>query len=329
MALKPDEVRLLTVATMADAWRAIINSTLAVCAAPLQTISAPSEVTRRDRAVGALDHFLAACAWDLWEDFGAVVERNADRLANWWAEPYRAKAVLILDGLSLRELPWIVEGAKAHGFVVHHATAYGAEVPSVTYAFARALRFQSRSQLQNNGGGSAHRLTPCKTESVDLPWADCLGLIDASPNWVFWHPWPDSRLHDGAGAGQGLDLMTHDLAGQLVGDDFWAFIERLATGRRLVITSDHGYAATGQFFDATDEQTTFLKAALKSGRMAPGIHDPGPFVPPIALQVASLHGAYLLAMGRLKWKSQGGYPTLAHGGLSLLEMLSPFVELTK
>jgi hypothetical protein len=27
--------------------------------------------------------------------------------------------------------------------------------------------------------------------------------------------------------------------------------------------------------------------------------------------------------------SQGGYPTLTHGGLSLLEVLSPFVELTK
>ena len=35
-----------------------------------------------------------------------------------------------------------------------------------------------------------------------------------------------------------------DAAQQLSSDDFWAFVERLATGRRLVITSDHGYAAT-------------------------------------------------------------------------------------
>jgi hypothetical protein len=43
----------------------------------------------------------------------------------------------------------------------------------------------------------------------------------------------------------------------------------------------------------------------------------------------SPHGKHLLALGRWKWRSQGGYPTLAHGGLSLLEMLCPFVELTK
>ena len=34
-------------------------------------------------------------------------------------------------------------------------------------------------------------------------------------------------------------------------------------------------------------------------------------------------------VGRWNWKSQGGYPTLAHGGLSLLEVLSPFVEIGK
>ena len=36
-----------------------------------------------------------------------------------------------------------------------------------------------------------------------------------------------------------------------------------------------------------------------------------------------------LALGRRKWKSQGGYPTLAHGGLSLLEVLTPWVEMTR
>jgi len=34
-------------------------------------------------------------------------------------------------------------------------------------------------------------------------------------------------------------------------------------------------------------------------------------------------------LGRKKWKSQGGYPTLTHGGLSLLEMAVPYLELSK
>ena len=96
-----------------------------------------------------------------------------------------------------------------------------------------------------------------------------------------------------------------------------------------MITSDHGYAATGLFFDAEAEQAKFLRKNLKSRRMVAGAHDPSPFVPPVTLQVDNQHGQHLLAVGRWKWKSQGGYPTLAHGGLSLLEMLCPFVELTK
>jgi len=329
MALDPDQLRTLTTAAPAEAWRTIIDGVLSICVQPLSPHNASSEVTKRDRAVGAWDHFLAAAGWDLWEQFGEVVDRNADHLAGWWAAPHSAKAILVLDGLSLRELPWLVEGAKSRGFTVHKATAYGAEVPSETNAFARALGFNSRSQLQNGGGGMAHRLTPARTECIDLPWKDCVGLVDASPNWIFWHQWPDSKLHDGSGAGQGLDTLTRDIAAQLTSDEFWGFVERLATGRRLVITSDHGYAATGLFFDATDEQAAFLKGILKSGRLIAGEHDPGPFVPPVALQANSPHGKHLIALGRWKWRSQGGYPTLAHGGLSLLEMLSPFVEMTK
>jgi hypothetical protein len=60
-----------------------------------------------------------------------------------------------------------------------------------------------------------------------------------------------------------------------------------------------------------------------------GTIDPGPFVPPVALQVNNIHGAHLMNLGRLKWKSQGGYPTLAHGGLSILEVLAPFIVITK
>lgn len=322
----------LTMGAPEDAWRVIIDKAVEIASKPLAIGNAPSEVTKRDREIGALDHFLSSSGWDLWQVFGDTVERTSDRLVRWWDEPYSAKAVLILDGLSLRELPWLLQGAKERGFTLHEVAANASELPGETNEFARALGFGSRSQLQNNGGGLAHKLQPAHTECVDMAWKDCAGLIDATPgakNWMFWHEWPDKKLHDGSGAGQGLDTLTRDAAEQLSSDDFWAFVERLATGRRLVITSDHGYAATGLFFDASDEQATFLKTTFKSGRGVVGAADAGPFVPPVATQINSPHGVHLLAVGRWKWRSQGGYPTLAHGGLSLLEVLSPFVELSK
>jgi len=329
MVIDPRTLERLLKEPSPDAWRLVIEQAIAIASPPLGAGTAPGEVTKRDREIGTLDLFLAACGWDLWRDFGTAVERTSVRLVRWWAEPYSAKAVLILDGLSLRELPWLIEGAEKRGFTLHGVTAHASELPSETNAFARALGFGSRSQLQNNGGGGNHKLTPARTECVDLPWKDCTDLIDATPNWIFWHPWPDSMVHDGAGAGQGLDTVTRDAAERLSSDEFWGFVERLAIGRRVVITSDHGYAATGLFFDAGDEQGAFLKATFKSGRFVSGEHDPGPFVPPVALPVNTAHGSNLLAVGRWKWRSQGGYPTLAHGGASLLEVLSPFIELSK
>jgi hypothetical protein len=328
MTLDAGVLESLTRGTPEEAWRVIIDKAVEIASKPLAAGNAPSEVTKRDREIGVLDHFLSSSGWDLWHAFGDTVERTSDRLIRWWAEPYSAKAVLVLDGLSLRELPWLLQGAKERGFTLHEVTANASELPGETNEFARALGFGSRSQLQNNGGGLAHRLQPAQTECVDYAWKDCEGLINTAPNWVFWHHWPDSKLHDGSGAGQGLDTLTRDVAEQLGSDDFWAFVGRLATGRRLVITSDHGYAATGYFPDAESDVGQFLKKTFASGRSKSGTDDPGPFVPPVALQINSPHGAHLLAVGRWKWKSQGGYPTLTHGGLSLLEVLSPFVELS-
>lgn len=329
MALTASALQSLTLGSDTDAWRVIIDHAVRIASKPLAAGNAPSEVVKRDREIGELDLFLSSSGWDLWQAFGGSVERNSDHLMRWWAEPFSAKAVLILDGLSLRELPWLLQGSKERGFALHEVSANGSELPGETDEFARALGFAGRSKLQNNGGGLAHNLQAARTESVDLPWKDCETLVGHGPNQVFWHHWPDAKLHDGSGAGKGLEPLTKNVAEQLSGDDFWAFVERLATGRRLVITSDHGYAATGYFPDADGEVGQFLKQTFSSGRNKPGRGDTGPFVPPVALQVNSPHGAYLLALGRRKWRSQGGYPTLTHGGLSLLEVLSPFVELSK
>lgn len=329
MALTACALRTLAQGSDAEAWRVIIDHAVEIASKSLAAGNAPSEVVRRDREIGELDLFLASSGWNLWQAFGGSVERTSDRLVRWWAEPFSAKAVLILDGLSLRELPWLLQGAKERDFTTHEVSANASELPGETDEFARALGFASRSKLQSNGGGLAHKLQTASTESVDLPWKDCEALVNNTPNQVFWHHWPDAKLHDGSGAGQGLESLTKDVIEQLTSDDFWAFVERLATGRRLVITSDHGYAATGYFPDADGEVGQFLKRTFSSGRSKPGTGDTGPFVPPVALQIDSPHGAYLLALGRRKWRSQGGYPTLTHGGLSLLEVLSPFVELTK
>ncbi len=182
MALNAISLHTLTQGTDADAWGVIIKQAIEICLKPLAAGNAPGEVVKRDREIGELDLFLSSSGWDLWQGFGDSVERTSDRLIRWWAEPFSAKAVLILDGLSLRELPWLLQGAKERGFTLHEVSANASELPGETDEFARALGFASRSKLQNNGGGLAHKLQSASTESVDLPWKDCEGLVDSSPN---------------------------------------------------------------------------------------------------------------------------------------------------
>ena len=108
----------------------------------------------------------------------------------------------------------------------------------------------------------------------------------------------------------------------------------LTTGRRLVITADHGYAASGHFPDTADPaQAQYLKDRFASGRWAKLSDleppDVGSWVPPLDLHLNTAHADATFALGRRKWKSQGGYPTLTHGGLSLLEVAVPFIELSR
>ena len=68
---------------------------------------------------------------------------------------------------------------------------------------------------------------------------------------------------------------------------------------------------------------------LGAQRFKEGSPNTGPWVPPIVLPVSNGHGSYALALGRRKWTVPGGYPTLSHGGLTVLETLSPFVQLSR
>jgi hypothetical protein len=329
MALPLALTRTLATATAKEAWSAIFDHAWQICSKPLTPNAAPGEITRRDRETAALDLFLAAAGWDLWKEFEASALTTADALASWWAGRSTGRAVLILDGLSLREVPWLLQGAEKRGYKLHTSRATASELPGETSSFARALGFAGRAALENNGAGSSHRLNKARTETLGIPWADAAQTIDAKPDRVLWHHWPDNRVHVLSAAGQGLEKLTAETAQELTSDSFWSLVERMSTGRRLVITSDHGYAATGLFADAPDDQAKHLKEALKSGRCASGEGDASPWVPPVQLSLTTKHGPTRFALGRRKWKSQGGYPTMTHGGLTVLEVASPFLELSR
>ncbi len=326
MTISLRNLRSLNSVSNSEAWEQIINETVRICTQQIQPNNLYKQISERDQKIGILDLYISSCAWELWQHFETSVKRNSVELVEWWQKSIGSKAVLILDGLSLREIPWIVQGAELNGFKVS-TKIHAAELPSDTNSFAKALGFSSRSQLLHNGAKNNPMFAPFSTDSVDHNWKGCIDLINSSPNWFFWHHWPDSKLHLEAGKGSGPEKLLSELSNHLLSEDFWEFIKKLAHGRSIVITSDHGYANIGLFTDVDANQTKFLKEKFGNSRFQKGDIDLGFFSPPIAMNLESQHNKHFYVVGRRKWRGPGGFPTLAHGGLSLLETLCPFIEL--
>jgi hypothetical protein len=327
MALAAARLNAILTLSADAAWKAIVEEALAICSRPLKVEGVEAEIARRDRAMADLDQVLATAGWDLWREFQSQVARTSDRLATWWQQTVGGTAVLILDGLSLRELPWVRDGATERGFTVHEVTASASELPADTTTFAKALGFGQRSTLENNKAGKNHCLQGARTECSGAPWADARGMVGSQPRWCYWHTWPDDLLHHLSKPGANHAELARRAADQLTSDDFWSFARKLAQGRQLIVTSDHGYAAIGPFSDTIGEQGKWLADTFRGQRMGTD-GDCGLWSPPLALALPGVLGTQRLVLGRRKWKVAGGYPTLAHGGLTLLETLSPWVELS-
>jgi hypothetical protein len=284
-----------------------------------------------ERATVAPDRLIANAAWSLWDDFHHHARTAVDELKKFWVQTSASgTAILLLDALSLRELPIIVAAAKDRGLAPSRVEALGSQVPSDTDRFAAALGVPGRSKLFNNQPPASFIFsgTDVHTDVLDAPFADCAALVPSKPRLFLWHNWPDEPLiHLHAGQDDGPDIVASQMKQQIYSSDFWQFIDRIRQGRRLVITSDHGYAVSRFFSDEIKDSDTvhLLRSLFGAKRYAlesPNTPWPRRHLPPLVCR----HSGQLIVLGQRKWAVQGGFPHLCHGGLSLLEAVVPFIE---
>ena len=133
---------------------------------------APAELHRQ--TIGP-DRLLAESAWSLWQDFAAHAPKVVEELQAFWsATTASGTAVLILDGLSLRELPLIVNAAKTRGIPPVRIEVCGSQVPTETDQFAAALGIPARAKLFNNKppGTFIFAGPDTSTDVLDAPFED-------------------------------------------------------------------------------------------------------------------------------------------------------------
>lgn len=288
------------------------------------------------------DRLLSEAAWELWGAYPNSARKTSDELIKWTggkalvdlskAGDYNdnhsspsSKAVLILDAFSLRELSILLGAAEARDIKPLQIKVTGSECPSTTDHFAKALGLPSRSSLDNNAKPGTFRLfsKDCYTDVLQVPFEDC--GIPPTPNVVLWHSWFDDLIH----LQQKNPDQINKIAQQILqGDGFWKFINKLRQGRDLVITSDHGYAVSKRFSSEVEapEAVEILKKTFSASRYKPATEPwQMKLMPPIVMEYNNQY----VVMGQRKWKVQGGFPQICHGGLSLLEVAVPFLELPR
>ena len=308
----------------ANAWTRILSSLRELA------LSSPKSGAL-DRATVAPDRLIANTAWNLWDNFQRNAPSAIDELKKFWVQTKASgTAVLVLDALSLRELPVLVAAAEERGLIPTRVDALASQVPSDTDHFAAALGISGRSKLFNNQPPASFIFSglDVHTSVLDAPFADCTAMVPSKPRLFLWHKWPDEPLiHLHAAQDDGPDIVASQIKQQISSPEFWQFIDRIRQGRRLVVTSDHGYAVSRFFSDEIKDPDTvyLLRSVFGAKRCAsesPTAPWPRRHLPPLV----SRHNGQLVVLGQRKWAVQGGFPHLCHGGLSLLEAVVPFIE---
>jgi hypothetical protein len=233
-------------------------------------------------------------------------------------------AVVVYDGLSLREVPIILNLAEKSGFSVSKVDTSLAAIPSETIDFIeRELPCGRLAPSQINGRKDLRD----KGISVIYHGNYAQGLSGEyeGSSLLLWSSFPDLTYKD-----SGAKFESHFENIHLLFETTWMnTVQQIRGKKKLIVTSDHGYIflGTGMDFPRTPPQQKELNDYFGNDRCAFLKDKPNPlqsddvFVDRVR-QVA-------LVKGRVKTRSTGDAASklYKHGGLSLMEMVTPWIEL--
>jgi hypothetical protein len=233
-------------------------------------------------------------------------------------------AVVIFDGLSLREIPMVIGLAEKSGLKISRMDASLAAVPCETMDFiARELpcgciapsQLPGRKELKERGiavvySGNYIQGIPANHDGAAL---------------LVWSSFPDTTYRD---SGAKFDSHFENIHAML--ETAWmSTVQRIKGKGKIVITSDHGYIffGAGMDFPRQPSEMKDLNGYFGNDRYVSLAEKPDPPASDDIYRDSSRQIALL--KGRVKTRGTGEAATrlYKHGGLSLMEMLTPWIEL--
>jgi len=233
-------------------------------------------------------------------------------------------AVVVFDGLSIREVPMILTLADKSGLPVSLTGTSQAAIPSETIDFVdRELpcgriapsQLQTRKELKEKG------IVAIYSKDITQPLS---AEYEGSPLLV-WSSFPDVMYKD-----SGAKFESHFENIHALFETAWMNIVQAIKGKgRIIITSDHGYIffGTGMDFPRSPTEMKGLNAYFGNDRNVSLEEKPQPPVSDDLFIVQSQN--MVMVKGRVRTRSTGEAASklYRHGGLSLMEMITPWIEL--
>ena len=283
----------------------------------------PSEYLLEGEAlVHHRETLLTLAGESLYEELSGAPPEN--RSIKGFFDEHPGAAVVILDGCSIRELPRLVELAAASGRPVLEKSYGFAAVPSETEMFVAqrmglGLPPIAPSQLEGRSELRKQNIQPHWFRQPNQQ----IRIEDGEESLLLWMRFPDMRFMDTHAAGPALFDSIWDTL-QMV---WMRTVQKVPPSRTVLVTSDHGYIFLGQGLsepklngiDRPLEGKRYREFSATEGLPA---KRPGLWIDP-ARRLA-------VVAGRVHNRPQAPSPSSSlyrHGGLSLMEMLTPWLVL--
>jgi len=278
-------------------------------------------------AVARFEEVVATGALSVWDELEAD-SRQSPAVSSWLGIdaglPLESpRAVVVFDGLSLRELPLLLKMAGNTGFRVKSASAISTSLPTETFDFVEQRVIGKRigpSQLKGR-----RELAEKNVGAFYLEQPNSREVFPTGRSLLVWSSYPDRLFfNDEARSEQLFSTFHRDHMPVL-----WkCTVQAIPSGVPIVVTADHGYV----FFGASLESTRNAEACaiLDQARFKEfGATERFPDWHADLQLLAGTRTAML--RGRLRAKPSGpaSRKLYQHGGFSLMEVLVPWLELER
>lgn len=279
----------------------------------------PSEYLKDGESkVNKLEEIIAQAAYRIYDEFldEPPQERNILNFIQ-REEPW---AVVIFDGLSLREVPPLLSLARKSNHHVRDVGITFSSLPTETVDFIEQrlklgkvppVQLPSRREIAEKGIAAYYYDHPSQQHQIDRD----------SKKLILWSAFPDNTYSDNEARFERLFEQIHNFL-----ETSWMnTIQQIPRDRTILITSDHGYIyfGAGLSFTRTNSELRPLSKYLGGERFSRSVEE-APEHPDLAVYP---HRKIAVLKGRVQTHPPGRAAgrLYKHGGLSIMESLVPWI----